>query len=702
MTTLLRKILPIGVFGALVLVGITGFGPAQEPIPLLPPGEQPPGTPEKPLPLPGPDQPAQPAAADGPEVLAKGPVHEAFATTAEAPAAAPVVKKQPPDGIEELPPDQKPAGDNVQWIPGYWSWDEDGGRFVWVSGFWRQPPPGRAWVPGAWRAVTGGWQWVGGFWQDVAPKADAAQPDQPTQSDLEYLSEPPESLETGPSVAATDPTNVYVPGSWVWRAGRYMWRPGVWVEYRSDWVWVPARYAWTPAGYVFVEGYWDYPLATRGVLFAPVAFPPAIDTQAAYVYTPLYVVSEPAMLGAMFVRRGHHCYYFGDYYEPRDAERGYSPWCGSYGRDGFVVGYGTGRAWGYDPLWSYYSVAYRGHPEWRRGVGELYSGRYKGDLVRPPTTLVQQNTTINTITKTNVTNVTNTLTVVNGAPTVNNTNVSGVTMVAPLKFAGDLQRTKFEPLSAAGRRTEAAAARQIRQVGVQRTRLETAAAQQPAVRPAPAQPGQPAAAAQPRSIKLDVPKASVVRAQVTDEKKAPPPPPHKPAAPAVAADPKGPVGPPTGPPTNPGPRPEPKAPAVPPAPPVRPTTPEPKGPAVPPTRPAPTEPKGPAVPPAPPVHPTPAPPVNPAPHPEPKAPPAPPVHPAPAPPNPNPHPAPPAAQPVHPTPVVPSSHPAPPPPPKPAPQPLPAPPPPPKPATPPPAPPKPPVAIHAGGAGGRL
>lgn len=48
----------------------------------------------------------------------------------------------------------------------------------------------------------------------------------------------------------------------MWR-GRYVWRQGVWVAY---------RYYWTPAGYAYCEGYWDYPLARRGVLFAPVAF----------------------------------------------------------------------------------------------------------------------------------------------------------------------------------------------------------------------------------------------------------------------------------------------------------------------------------------------------------------------------------------------------------------------------------------------
>src|SRR5262249_22806717 len=74
-----------------------------------------------------------------------------------------------------------------------------------------------------------------------------------------------------------------------------------------------AGYAWPPAGYVFCDGYWDYPLAHRGVLFAPVVFARPIYTRPAYVYTPVYVVSEPCMVGALFVRRGHSHYYFGDY-----------------------------------------------------------------------------------------------------------------------------------------------------------------------------------------------------------------------------------------------------------------------------------------------------------------------------------------------------------------------------------------------------
>ena len=68
---------------------------------------------------------------------------------------------------------------------------------------------------------------------------------------------------------------------------------------------------------MFVEGYWDYPLGTRGVLFAPVYFTRQVYVQPTYVYTPTYVVAEPMMVGALFVRRGYGSYYFGDYYDRR-------------------------------------------------------------------------------------------------------------------------------------------------------------------------------------------------------------------------------------------------------------------------------------------------------------------------------------------------------------------------------------------------
>src|SRR5687768_3068923 len=81
------------------------------------------------------------------EVLSRGPVHEAFAEPVVFdPTPGLVVPKQPPEAIEELPPDDKPEGDNVAWISGYWAWEEDRDDFIWISGFWRVMPPGRQWV----------------------------------------------------------------------------------------------------------------------------------------------------------------------------------------------------------------------------------------------------------------------------------------------------------------------------------------------------------------------------------------------------------------------------------------------------------------------------------------------------------------------------------------------------------------------------
>src|SRR5688500_17944976 len=75
--------------------------------------------------------------AEGVEALARGPVHEAFAEASDSVASAGVlVPKEPPEPVEEVPPDERPEGDNVVWVPGYWAWDEEGEDFLWVSGFW--------------------------------------------------------------------------------------------------------------------------------------------------------------------------------------------------------------------------------------------------------------------------------------------------------------------------------------------------------------------------------------------------------------------------------------------------------------------------------------------------------------------------------------------------------------------------------------
>ncbi len=71
------------------------------------------------------DEPAAPAAQQGVEILTRGPVHEAFAETVTFdPQPGIKVAKAPPAAIEELPPEQRLAGANVAWVPGYWAWDD--------------------------------------------------------------------------------------------------------------------------------------------------------------------------------------------------------------------------------------------------------------------------------------------------------------------------------------------------------------------------------------------------------------------------------------------------------------------------------------------------------------------------------------------------------------------------------------------------
>src|SRR5947209_2617983 len=69
----------------------------------------------------------------GMQVLTQGPVHEAFAEpVVYDPQPSPVIPKQPPAPIEEIPPELKPEGDDVRWFPGYWAWDDSRNDFLWI------------------------------------------------------------------------------------------------------------------------------------------------------------------------------------------------------------------------------------------------------------------------------------------------------------------------------------------------------------------------------------------------------------------------------------------------------------------------------------------------------------------------------------------------------------------------------------------
>jgi len=250
------------------------------------------------------------------EAMLRGPVHEAFAEQVNPdPVPGLVIQTRPPEAIEELPPDVRPEGRAVEWISGYWAWDEDRDDFMWVSGIWREVPQGFRWLPGYWSDVEGGYQWVSGTWVSTQT------------AEIEYLqTAPPVSLEQGPVGFAPTVQHIWIPGCWTWTETRYLWRPGYWSAGYDNWVWVPARYNWTPAGYYYCNGYWDYPLERRGVLFAPWYFDRRVYSSRRVRFTPQIVVASNLLQFHFWVRPRYQHYYFGDYYGAPYASRGLMPW----------------------------------------------------------------------------------------------------------------------------------------------------------------------------------------------------------------------------------------------------------------------------------------------------------------------------------------------------------------------------------------
>jgi hypothetical protein len=314
---------------------------------------------------------AQPGPADaeaGVHVLTRGPVHEAFAETVTFdPDPGIVVPKAPPAAIEELPPDQRPEGANVAWIPGYWGWDDERSDFLWVSGIWRDLPPGRQWVPGYWGKSAQGFQWTSGYW--AAAKV----------TQVQYQPEPPATVEAGPNIAAPSADATWLPGCWVWNQGRYAWRPGLWATVQPDWDWVPDHYVCAPRGYVFVDGYWDYSIGRRGVLFAPVYFDAGVYARPGFSYSPTTVIDLGVFANHLFLRPQYQHYYFGDYYSANYQAAGFYP---SYS-------YNSGR-YGYDPIYAHERWQHRQDDQWQHRIAADFQNRRDHEDARPPRTWAAQ------------------------------------------------------------------------------------------------------------------------------------------------------------------------------------------------------------------------------------------------------------------------------------------------------------------------
>lgn len=354
----------------LCLIGVLGSGnaPAADPLggpELAPPN---PETVAPALPPAGGVAPAQAGDEQGGEFLTRGAIHEAFAEPFDAnPKPTTIVPRKPPEPINELAPEVKPDGDNVEWIPGYWGWDDERQDFVWISGLWRKIPPGRRWVPGYWVDEQGGFRWVSGMWAE-----DRVQ-------ELNYLPNPPESLEQGPNVAAPSDDYFWIPGCWAYGNTGYRWRTGYWSLGYDNWIWSPARYVWSPRGCFFVPGYWDYAFAWRGVLFSPVYFRPAVYRRPVFAYSPSVVVSLGGISSHLFVGVGFGHYYFGDYYGDACFRRGYQPWYSFHGRR-------------YDPCLSYYSWYHHRHDkfDYVRRLEDRHDHYVKNADQRPPRTYSAQ------------------------------------------------------------------------------------------------------------------------------------------------------------------------------------------------------------------------------------------------------------------------------------------------------------------------
>ena len=394
-------------------------------------------------------QPAPPAPAaqasvpadaeQGVQVLTRGPVHEAFAETVTYdPQPGIVVAKAPPAAIEEMPPDQRPEGTNVAWIPGYWGWDDERNDFLWVSGLWRDLPPGRQWVPGYWGKAAQGYQWTSGYWADASV------------SDVAYLPEPPATVEAGPNVAASSPDDTWLPGCWVWQNNRYAWRPGFWATVQPNWDWVPAHYVWAPRGYVYVDGYWDYSIGRRGVLFAPVYFSSGVYGRRGYSYLPTMAIDLSVFVSHLFLRPQYQQYYFGDYYAADYQTAGFYP----------AYSYNSGR-FGYDPIYAHERWQHRQDTGWAQRQQVAFQDRRAHENLRPPRTWAAQQ-----------------------AMAAHAVQAGGKSLMVavPLDELRKNQNSplRFQPVNQAERQRLAQQAQDVQRFGQQRQKLETNVAGGPA------------------------------------------------------------------------------------------------------------------------------------------------------------------------------------------------------------------------------
>jgi hypothetical protein len=188
---------------------------------------------------------------DSAAVPARAPRHEALAPV---PAdvdeeGAESIPKGPPAAVAERP-GTGPSKPGAQWVRGYWAWDKASGDYVWVTGTWQVPPPGRFWVNGYWKRGARGWYRVPGFW--------SARVDGQPERQVDWKKDgPPDAPDEDPG-APPGPNHFYVAGVYApdARGQDLVWKPGFWYPVQRGWEWVPARWVRRSSGWTYREGSW--------------------------------------------------------------------------------------------------------------------------------------------------------------------------------------------------------------------------------------------------------------------------------------------------------------------------------------------------------------------------------------------------------------------------------------------------------------
>ena len=258
-------------------------------------------------------------------VETRGPVHEAFVQRNEGkPEIGVAIGKQPPPPLPERPPEQHPTTRTWSGFPA----------------IGHGTPTATILCGSAARFAirlrdAAGCPAIG----QILPRAGIGRRGsgpRKINAHLRYTPEPPAPLEDGPTTPPPDDNSTYIPGYWFYNeadqalrlAARFLG------AMRAGQIWTNPQYSWAPGGYAFCDGYWDYPLDNRGLLYAPAYFPTPLWNNPGWFYRPSYIVALGAFFNSGFYRPGYNNFFFGNYYGNNYASLGYRPWWGSNAQPG--------------------------------------------------------------------------------------------------------------------------------------------------------------------------------------------------------------------------------------------------------------------------------------------------------------------------------------------------------------------------------